>query len=114
MTARNPKSAFRLVALVIVVIVAALGRDSFTRAPTEVSGEGPALEALDGDGIIQELFEARRSDEVVVVSGLVNRLLADDTEGSPHQRFILRLKSGHTVLVAHNIGQGRTSAESPR
>jgi hypothetical protein len=30
-------------------------------------------------------------------------VLADDNEGSRHQRFILALDSGHTVLVAHNI-----------
>ena len=30
-------------------------------------------------------------------------MLSDDTDGSPHQRFILRLGSGQTVLVAHNI-----------
>jgi hypothetical protein len=31
------------------------------------------------------------------------RLLADDDEGSRHQRFIVRLDSGQTLLVAHNI-----------
>lgn len=36
-------------------------------------------------------------------SGVVSRILADDNDGSRHQRFILRLASGRTVLVAHNI-----------
>ena len=99
MTARNTKSAFRIVAFVIVVILAVLGRDSVTPAPAE----GPPIEAIDGDRRIQDLFEARRSDEVVVIVGLVDRLLSDDNEGSRHQRFILRLESGHTLLVAHNI-----------
>ena len=36
-------------------------------------------------------------------AGIVSRLLADDNNGSRHQRFILRLKSGQTLLVAHNI-----------
>jgi hypothetical protein len=31
------------------------------------------------------------------------RVLIDDEEGSRHQRFILRLPSGQTLLVAHNI-----------
>lgn len=35
--------------------------------------------------------------------GLVLRVLSDDNEGSRHQRFILELSSGRTVLVAHNI-----------
>jgi hypothetical protein len=99
MTARNAKSAFRIVAFGIVVILAVLGRDSVTQAPAE----RPAIEASDGDRQIQDLFEARRSDEVVVISGVVDRLLSDDNDDSRHQRFIVRLESGHTLLVAHNI-----------
>ena len=34
---------------------------------------------------------------------MVERVLSDDNAGSRHQRFILRLDSGHNVLVAHNI-----------
>ena len=30
-------------------------------------------------------------------------MLADDSEGSRHQRFIVRLPNDHTVLIAHNI-----------
>ena len=36
-------------------------------------------------------------------SGTVIRVLSDDNEGSRHQRFILRLASGRTLLIAHNI-----------
>jgi cold shock CspA family protein len=35
--------------------------------------------------------------------GVVERVLADDNDGSRHQRFILRLASGQTLLIAHNI-----------
>ena len=37
------------------------------------------------------------------VSGKAIRLLADDNDGSRHQRFIVRIKSGDTLLIAHNI-----------
>jgi len=30
-------------------------------------------------------------------------LLADDDEGSPHQRFVIRTGSGQTLLVSHNL-----------
>ena len=33
----------------------------------------------------------------------MTRLIADDNEGSRHQRFILRLGRGQTLLIAHNI-----------
>jgi hypothetical protein len=36
-------------------------------------------------------------------SGTVIRILTDDDEGDRHQRFLLRLQSGATLLVAHNI-----------
>lgn len=36
-------------------------------------------------------------------SGTVVRVLTDDNDGSRHQRFILELGGGRTVLIAHNI-----------
>lgn len=36
-------------------------------------------------------------------SGSVTRILSDDNSGSKHQRFIIKLASGQTLLVAHNI-----------
>lgn len=36
-------------------------------------------------------------------AGVVTRILPDDLFGSRHQRFILGLANGTTVLVAHNI-----------
>jgi hypothetical protein len=39
----------------------------------------------------------------VETGGRVVRLLPDDRQGSPHQRFLLRVAGGTTVLVAHNI-----------
>jgi Protein of unknown function (DUF3465) len=36
-------------------------------------------------------------------SGVVRRLLSDDNDGDRHQRIILDLRNGRTVLVAHNI-----------
>jgi hypothetical protein len=39
----------------------------------------------------------------VSFSGSVSRVLSDDNDGSRHQRFILSLSSGQTLLVAHNI-----------
>jgi hypothetical protein len=35
--------------------------------------------------------------------GLVRRLISDDNEGSRHQRFILDMRNGQTLLIAHNI-----------
>ncbi len=55
------------------------------------------------DGALQAAYENRQSGIQVQGQGVVARILPDDNEGSRHQRFILRLDGGQTVLVAHNI-----------
>ena len=55
------------------------------------------------EGDVEHLFREQRSGVMVEFAGEVFRVLADDLEGSRHQRFIVRLESGHTVLVSHNI-----------
>jgi len=52
---------------------------------------------------LTQAFENKQSDFQVGGEGKVIKLLPDDNEGSRHQRFILRLASGQTLLVAHNI-----------
>lgn len=56
-----------------------------------------------GDGTAESLFEQQRSNVQVEVSGQVIRLLADDNADGHHQRFIIQLASGQTLLVTHNI-----------
>lgn len=36
-------------------------------------------------------------------AGIVEKVLADDTSGSRHQRIILRTGENQTILIAHNI-----------
>jgi len=56
-----------------------------------------------GSGQVEAAFTGQHSGRWVETSGRVARLLTDDNEGSRHQRFILELDSGHTLLVVHNI-----------
>lgn len=68
---------------------------------------GPAIESMSnaeqGDRIVATAFENRQSNLQIRGRGRVSRLLADDNDGSRHQRFILTLASGHTLLIVHNI-----------
>lgn len=57
----------------------------------------------DDSATVEVAFEQQRSGVWVNVSGKVIRLLPDDNKGSRHQRFILELESGHTLMIAHNI-----------
>ncbi len=56
-----------------------------------------------GEAALEEAAAAQESGVLVSGKGTVTKLLPDDREGSRHQRFILLLRSGRTVLVAHNI-----------
>ncbi|MDH3316874.1 MAG: DUF3465 domain-containing protein [Gammaproteobacteria bacterium] len=56
-----------------------------------------------GDKILAGAFANQRSNVQVRGSGVVKKLLADDNDGSRHQRFIVELESGQTLLIAHNI-----------
>jgi hypothetical protein len=70
-------------------------------APTQSNYDAPA--ATRSDDPIARAFANRRSDLQVVGQGTVIKILPDDADGSRHQRFILRLASGQTLLMAHNI-----------
>jgi Protein of unknown function (DUF3465) len=35
--------------------------------------------------------------------GIITRILSDDNKGIRHQRFIVRLGSGQSILITHNI-----------
>jgi len=55
------------------------------------------------DELLTEAFKTHRSDFQIQVQASVLKLLPDDVNGSKHQRFIVSLNSGHTLLVAHNL-----------
>jgi len=52
---------------------------------------------------LQTVFDNRQNDVQIRGVGTVIKLLADDLDGSRHQKFILRTGNGNTVLIAHNI-----------
>ena len=52
---------------------------------------------------IQQTFQEQRSNIQVQSHGLIKAILRDDNNGSRHQKIILELSTGQTVLVAHNI-----------
>lgn len=52
---------------------------------------------------IESLIERHQSDTQVTLRSVVFKILADDLNGSRHQRFLIKLGSGDTVLIAHNI-----------
>ncbi len=61
------------------------------------------VEKNDGAKELQDAFNKKLSNIQVKGSGIVESILPDDNKGSKHQRFILKLSTGQTILIAHNI-----------
>jgi hypothetical protein len=67
-------------------------------------GGGQATDATsEGEQAILDAFAARQSDLIVQCTFTIKKNLPDDNVGSRHQKMILLLPSGHSVLLAHNI-----------
>ena len=78
----------------------ATARDS---APDAAHAPVGVSAAAGGDAAIRQAFANHLSSQQVAGEGTVVKTLPDDRNGSRHQRFIVRLASGHTLLVSHNI-----------
>ena len=55
------------------------------------------------DTHIDKAYHSKQSDVQVLGVGKVIKVLKDDTKGSQHQRFLVKLPSNLTILIAHNI-----------
>jgi len=87
-----------LILIVAGVLVYALGL-------VQEGGSIPGLDSQDqGSGNAVEIaYNNQQSDVQVQGQGIVSRILPDDNDGSRHQRFILKLDTGQSLLIAHNI-----------
>ena len=85
---------------IAAIVVCAL---IWTACGNAVQTSGQNGGAAGDDSPIGRAFKNRTSNVQVEGEGVVTRILADDLSGSRHQRFIVRLKSDQTILIAHNI-----------
>ncbi len=111
---KGTKSLAALALLIVALLVQKFtGVDLFAllngAAPNPPGGVAESVKGSEttGQGVdfVYEQFKARRSSVWVTTEGKVQRLLADDNNGSRHQEFILELDAARnfTVRVAHNI-----------
>lgn len=58
-----------------------------------------------GEGLaaIEEAYQAQKSGVWVEGKASIAKVLPDDTKGDQHQRFIVELPNGQSLLFAHNI-----------
>ena len=91
--------------LVIILIIVAFYQCSIDKNnPSDiVENKVQDIDFNTTNNEIANAYKNRRSNVQVNGNGTVIKLLRDDNKGSRHQKFILRLSSGQTLLIAHNI-----------
>jgi hypothetical protein len=94
------KKAFLLVA---IAIAAYLGYFQYRNLSSRTATEAAPTEVSQADAALAKAFKNHVSNLSVEGQGIVTKILADDNDGRRHQRFILRIGSGQTLLIAHNI-----------
>lgn len=87
---------------ILVVVVAYAAYEQFLIPDVPSSNTQPSS-AQTSSVETSTRSEQWRAGQQVKGSGRVVRVLSDDNDGSRHQRFILEMSSGQTILVAHNI-----------
>ncbi len=112
LTSRNRALLFGILVLVAGLFQAVRGlfsADDVARSgspavpPAQTTPVSPAQAGSATDQTLRSAFDNRRSGVQVQGEGIVTRTLSDDLDGSRHQRFIVRLGSGQTLLISHNI-----------
>ncbi|WP_373089223.1 DUF3465 domain-containing protein [Zhongshania sp.] len=95
----------KAIILVIIVVIIAVSYSCRANRPERMTDalSSSVARIAEADQILGEAYKNKRSDIQVQGQGRVEKILPDDSKGSRHQRFILRLSSGQTLLVAHNI-----------
>lgn len=95
--------------IIVLLIAAYFGLDLSGHKKNQSPSSSPATQhtetTFSNDGIdtIKAAYDRRQSNVQVQGSGRVKAILRDDNDGSRHQKFILVLKNGLSILVAHNI-----------
>lgn len=88
----------KIIALLIIL-------SAFIINPSQAESiQSPKILALNNSAdILQKAFENGTSNLQIEGTGIVLKLLKDDRKGIKHQKFLLKLESGKSILIAHNI-----------
>jgi S1-C subfamily serine protease len=113
----KPKSSKSLLAMALAVLVAVVGaylkqqQGESSAPPTSVPrASDRSVDSSAASADLAPLLQAirnRSSGTHVQAAGEIAKMLPDDNDGSRHQRFIVRLATGDTILIAHNIDLAR-------
>jgi len=99
------KNNLVIVTIIVVLIAAYVGIDLKQNNLNDKVVQTSIVEeaTVDDQQKIMQAYQEQISNIQVQSKGEVKAILADDNGGSRHQKMILKLENGLTVLVAHNI-----------
>jgi hypothetical protein len=101
------KNNLIIVVVIVILMTVYLGldlkpQDQITdKSQTEQSNT--AVSISDDQHKIMQAYQQQSSNIQVQGRGVVKAILPDDNDGSRHQKMILKLENGLTILIAHNI-----------
>lgn len=99
---------------VVALLISAIGLallNGLDQGPFKSGHEAESLDAsgayikgdVTGADVIAEAFRNRHSNLQLSGMGKVKRLLPDDNKGSRHQKMLIEMINGQTLLLSHNI-----------
>ena len=99
------KNNLVIVTIIVVLIAAYVGIDLKQNNLNDNVVQTSIVEeaTVDDQQKIMQAYQQQLSNIQVQSKGEVKAILADDNDGSRHQKMILKLENGLTVLVAHKI-----------
>ena len=91
---------FSKLLFVVLPLAVIAGWFVFSEKPVDV----PQLVQIpSAEEILAEAFQNQRSGFFTSFRVYVVHVLSDDLSGAKHQRFLIRLSNGMTLLISHNI-----------
>jgi hypothetical protein len=88
-----PKRSILLILIALLFFIADYYKDK----------QDVSLPSAENSSTIEEAYNSRQQSVQVSGSGIVVKVLPDDVKGKKHQKFILKVNGGFTILIAHNI-----------
>ncbi len=88
---------------VLLIVCGGCEQQASLAQSSHIEQNQPVKLSADAIVTVDSAYENRASNVNVEGQGTIVKVLADDNQGSRHQKFLVKVASGKTLLFAHNI-----------
>lgn len=99
---KKPPMLFRPLLILLIALLAAACRAEVPQPVTMPESPQQAVSSTANDAL-NDAYQRKLSNVWLEGEGVVKKLLPDDNKGSRHQKFLVGISDGKTLLFAHNI-----------